>query len=100
MLDGATGWSMFYHVIWPQLRYIRAVVIGTTLANSLRTFDIVWTMTQGGPARSSETLAVTMYRETFLINRIGYGASISVLLGVLVISISFIALRRGLKSER
>jgi multiple sugar transport system permease protein len=100
LLDGAKGWTMFRFILWPQLKYIRAVVIGTTLANSLRTFDIVWTMTKGGPYQSSETLAVSMYRETFLINRIGYGASISVLLGVLVVSISFLALRRGLKVEK
>lgn len=99
-LDGAGPWRLFRSVIWPQLKYINAVVIGTTLANSLRTFDVVWTMTQGGPARTSETLAVTMYRETFLINRPGYGATIAVLLTVLVLSVSLLALQRGFKAER
>jgi multiple sugar transport system permease protein len=99
-LDGAGPWRLFRSVIWPQLAYINAVVIGTTLANSLRTFDVVWTMTQGGPARSSETLAVTMYRETFLINRPGYGSTIAVLLMVLVLTVSVVALRRSFKAEK
>jgi multiple sugar transport system permease protein len=99
-LDGAGPWRMFRSVVWPQLKYINAVVIGTTLANSLRTFDVVWTMTQGGPDRTSETLAVTMYRETFLINRPGYGSTIAVLLTVLVLTVSLLALKRGFKAEK
>ena len=98
-LDGANSWQMFRSIIWPQLKQIRAVVIGTALANSIRTFDIVWVMTGGGPSRSSETLGVTMYRESFLLNRYGYGASIAVLLMVLVIGVSYFALRGGLKRE-
>jgi multiple sugar transport system permease protein len=98
-IDGAGAWMMFRHIIWPQLKFIRAVVIGTALANSLRTFDIVWVMTQGGPARISETLAVTMYRESFLLNRYGYGSAIAVLLMVLVVGVSFFSLRGGLKRD-
>jgi multiple sugar transport system permease protein len=98
-VDGANGWQLFRSIIWPQLRQIRAVVIGTALANSLRTFDIVWVMTQGGPSRTSETLGVTMYRESFLLNRYGYGASVAVLLMVLVVFVSYFSLRSGLKNE-
>lgn len=94
-LDGANAWVLFWEVVWPQLKYIRAVVIGTALANSLRTFDIVWVMTGGGPARSSETLAVTMYRESFLLNRYGSGSAVAVVLTILVASVSFLALRKG-----
>ena len=98
-IDGAGAWNMFRHIIWPQLKYIRAVVIGIALANSLRTFDIVWVMTQGGPARTSETLGVTMYRESFLLNRYGYGSSIAVLLMLLVVGVSYFSLRGGLRRD-
>lgn len=98
-IDGANSWVLFWKIIWPQLKYIRAVVIGTALANSLRTFDIVWVMTGGGPSRTSETLAVTMYREAFLLNRYGYGSAIAVFLMILVTTISILALRGGLKKE-
>lgn len=98
-IDGANSWVLFWKIIWPQLKYIRAVVIGTSLANSLRTFDIVWVMTGGGPARNSETLAVTMYREAFLLNRYGYGSAIAVFLMVLVVAVSVLSLRGGLKKE-
>ena len=98
-IDGANSWVLFWKIIWPQLKYIRAVVIGTALANSLRTFDIVWVMTGGGPSRTSETLAVTMYREAFLLNRYGYGSAIAVFLMILVTTVSMLALRGGLKKE-
>lgn len=99
-LDGANAWTLFWQIVWPQLKYIRAVVIGSALANSLRTFDIVWVMTGGGPARSSETLAVTMYRESFLLNRYGMGSAIAVFLMILVAGVSFFALRNGIKKEQ
>jgi ABC-type sugar transport system permease subunit len=74
------------------------VVIGISLVNSLKTFDIIWVMTQGGPYRSSETLAVTMYRETFLEFRYGYGATIAIVLSAIVLSLSWLYLRRTLRS--
>jgi multiple sugar transport system permease protein len=56
-------------------------------------------MTGGGPSRSSETLAVTMYREAFLLNRYGHGSAIAVFLMLLVVTVSVLSLRGGLKKE-
>ena len=55
-------------------------------------------MTQGGPYRSSETLAVTMYRETFVEFKYGYGAAIAVVLSLIVLSLSWLYLRWTLRS--
>jgi ABC-type sugar transport system permease subunit len=74
------------------------VVVGISLVNSLKTFDVIWVMTQGGPYRSSETLAVTMYRETFLLSRHGYGSAIAVVLSVIVLGASWLYLSRTLRS--
>jgi multiple sugar transport system permease protein len=81
-LDGAGEVQLFRYVTWPLLRPLAAVVIGLALVASLKTFDIVWVMTQGGPGNSSETLAVTMYKQTFVANLYGYGSAIAVLLTV------------------
>lgn len=93
-LDGAGGPSLFWHVIVPQLRPMAVVVIGISIVNSLKTFDIVWLLTAGGPGTESETLALTMYRETFTLNRYGYGAAVSVVLTVIVVAASWLYLRR------
>jgi ABC-type sugar transport system permease subunit len=97
-VDGATGWTLFRYITWPLLRPMTVVVTGISLVNSLKTFDIIWVMTQGGPYRSSETLAVTMYRETFLLFRYGYGAAIAVVLSAIVVLLSWLYLRRTLRS--
>jgi multiple sugar transport system permease protein len=70
-----------------------AVVVGISLINSFKVFDIIWAMTQGGPYRSSETLAVTMYRESFVSFHVGYGASVAVLLTLIVLVLSIFYLR-------
>lgn len=70
------------------LRPVTTVVITMALVNSFKSFDIIWVMTQGGPARTSETLATTMFRESFTMFDMGYGAAISVLLSIIVILVS------------
>jgi ABC-type sugar transport system permease subunit len=98
-LDGAEGLRLFWDMTLPMLRPMTIVTVGISLVNSLKTFDIVWIMTQGGPARTSETLAVTMYRETFVIRHHGYGAAISVVLSVFVLLVSMFYLTRTLKAN-
>jgi multiple sugar transport system permease protein len=97
-LDGADGWRLFRDMTLPMLAPMTIVVVGISLVNSLKTFDIVWIMTQGGPYRSSETLAVMMYRETFVLFRHGYGAAIAVMLSVIVLAVSLIYLSRTLRN--
>jgi len=97
-LDGAEGWRLFRDMTFPLLRPMTIVTVGISLVNSLKTFDIIWIMTQGGPYRSSETLAVTMYRQTFVLFEHGYGAAISVVLSAIVLAVSLLYLTRTLRS--
>ncbi|HLH57654.1 MAG TPA: sugar ABC transporter permease [Streptosporangiaceae bacterium] len=93
-IDGARGWKMFSKIIWPLLRPLTAVVVGLALVAGLKTFDLVWIMTEGGPGRSSETLAVTMYRDAFVADNYGYGAAVAVLLTAMGLVVSLLYLRR------
>jgi len=99
-VDGATGWTLFSKIIWPLLRPLTAVVVGLALVAGLKTFDLVWIMTQGGPGRSSETLSVTMYRDAFVGNDYGYGAAVAVLLTVVGLVVSALYLGRQAGSKR
>jgi ABC-type sugar transport system permease subunit len=98
-LDGAESWRLFWTMTFPLLRPMMIVVVGISLVNSLKTFDIIWIMTQGGPYRSSETLAVTMYRQTFVLFEHGYGAAIAVVLSVIVLAVSLLYLSRTLERD-
>lgn len=96
-LDGATGMRLFWHVVLPQLRPVTIVVIGISIANSLRVFDLIWLLTKGGPGGVSETLAVTMYRQTFIVSDYGYGAAVAVVLAIIVVASSWAYLRHQLR---
>ncbi|MFE6736542.1 carbohydrate ABC transporter permease [Microbacterium sp. NPDC057650] len=98
-LDGADGWKRFRHVIFPQLKATTAVVIGLTITNALRAFDMIWVLTSGGPNRSSETLALSMYRQSFLLLDPAVGSAIAVILTIIVVACSWLYLRRQLGQE-
>ena len=98
-IDGATEWQTFRYVVFPMLSTITTVVVAMSLINSFNIFDIIYVMTDGGPYRSSETLAVTMFRESFVLFHMGYGAAIAIFLSAIVIAISWIYIREVTKRE-
>ncbi|MBN1967380.1 MAG: sugar ABC transporter permease [Anaerolineae bacterium] len=79
-IDGASYWQTLRHVVVPLLRPSTVVVIALAVINSLKSFDIVYIMTGGGPFHSSDTLAMFMYNESFKKYYMGYGSAISVVL--------------------
>ena len=98
-VDGATGVRLFGSILWPMLRPLTAVVVGLSIVASLKTFDIVLSMTKGGPGRASETLALTMYRETFVNSDYGLGSAIAVFLSVVTLIASVLYLRQQLSQK-
>jgi ABC-type sugar transport system permease subunit len=99
-VDGAEGFRLFRMITWPLLRPITVVVVGLAIVNGLKTFDIVWTLTQGGPGLASATLAVSMYQTTFEAQEYGQGAAIAVLLTVLASAAALIYLRRQISPPK
>lgn len=93
-LDGASGLSLYRHVILPLLKPTTVIVLLMAVVNSFKTFDIIWMMSGGGPYRTSETLAVTMYKETFINGKYGYGSAVATVLSVIVLFISWFYLRK------
>jgi ABC-type sugar transport system permease subunit len=94
-VEGATGWQTFRHITLPLLRPTTTTVVALAIIWSLRQFDLVWTMTQGGPGNATETLGTYIYRSAFLFNRMGYSSALSVLLLVLtaLVTLGFMAWR-------
>jgi len=99
IIDGANKWQTFVYITFPMLRPITTIVITMAMVNSFKAFDIIYVMTRGGPYRSSETLAVTMFRETFTLFRMGYGAAISVFLSIIVIAVSAFYIKRMARKD-
>jgi ABC-type sugar transport system permease subunit len=93
LIEGAGPLQLFWKITVPLLRPMLTVVVAIALINSFKVFDLIWAMTQGGPYRSSETLAVTMYRESFVSFHLAYGAAVAVVLTVIVTVISIFYIR-------
>jgi N-acetylglucosamine transport system permease protein len=92
-LDGATQWDIFWKItiplIWDTLQTaVIFIMIGAT-----DMFAITQTMTNGGPARSSEVLSTFLYNEAFLGSKFGYGTAIAVTLFFIVLFITVVLAR-------
>lgn len=95
-LEGAKGWSMLRHVVLPQLRPATFIAVVVTIIGSLRSFDMVSIMTQGGPYGQSRVLAYYMYEKALSEYgyRMGYGTAIAtVLFFLMLIYIVFVLYR-------
>lgn len=94
-VDGANSWQRFIHVILPELRYVLTMIVGYTLIGGFNVFDIVWVMTQGGPANATEVVSTLLYTEAFVEGDVAYGTAMAMTLTVisLVISAIYITLR-------
>ena len=79
-VDGVNRWQKFRYVVWPMLGETTFVVIAITFISSLKVYDVVYVMTFGGPANTTQVLGTWMYFLTYNFNRIGLGTSIAVVL--------------------
>jgi multiple sugar transport system permease protein len=93
-VDGAkSAWSRFRLVTWPLLGPTTLFVVTISMIRSLRVFDTVAVLTQGGPNKASEVLLYTMYQEGFTYLRLGYSAAITLVFLVAVLVIMAIQTR-------
>jgi multiple sugar transport system permease protein len=93
-VDGVrSAWSRFWTVTWPLLGPTSLFVLTITMIRSLRVFDIVATLTQGGPNKASEVLLYTMYTEGFTFFRMGYSAAITVVFLIAVVILMLLQTR-------
>ena len=83
-IDGASGFTMFWNIILPQLRPATLIALVVTIVGALRSFDLIAVMTGGGPWGSTNVLAYKMYEDSLFNFRMGYGASTAVILFILM----------------
>jgi multiple sugar transport system permease protein len=74
-VDGAGGWHMFRRITFPLLLPAMLVAMLFRYIFAFRLFSEVWLLTQGGPARSTEVVAVYLYLEAFRYNDFGAAAA-------------------------
>ncbi|HTM79418.1 MAG TPA: sugar ABC transporter permease, partial [Devosia sp.] len=62
-IDGATGWQSFRSIMLPLLAPATTTVLLLSLIGGLRSFDLIWSMTKGGPGFTSDVLASVIYKQ-------------------------------------
>ena len=79
-LDGITGFKKTIYITIPMIQEVIVTSLGLVIAGSLKVFDIVFVMTNGGPLDASQLLSTYQYQQAFVYNNQGYGSAISVLI--------------------
>ncbi|SFB60185.1 raffinose/stachyose/melibiose transport system permease protein [Cohnella sp. OV330] len=79
-IDGAVKSKWLYMIVVPMIWDTIKVAIVLCISGSLKAFDLIYIMTGGGPAQSTELLATYMYNNTFEVFRYGYGSAVSTLI--------------------
>ena len=98
-VDGANAWQRFWRIVMPQLRGVNTVVFAVTVIDSLRTFDIVWAMTRGGPYNETQLLSTYMFQQAFTTGNLGYASAIAVVIFALAIGFIITYLARQARTE-
>jgi len=86
-IDGANAWQVFRAVTIPALRPTFVVVVILTMINSLKVFDLIVAMTGGGPAQSTQVLALWSYTQSFSNHNFGQGGAVAFVLLVLSLAL-------------
>jgi multiple sugar transport system permease protein len=98
-IDGATAWQKFRHVTLPLIRPALLLALLFRTIDALRVFDLVFVMTQGGPADATNVLQFYGYKKTFAEGMVGYGSAIAVTVFLISLVLA-LAYLRALKSSR
>jgi raffinose/stachyose/melibiose transport system permease protein len=86
-VDGARAWQEVRHVLVPGLRKEIVFALVLTVINALRTFDINYILTKGGPGLQTDVPSYEVYRQAFVLGNVGQGAAFGVVLTVLLLVI-------------
>ena len=99
-VDGASAVREFFVVTLPGFHNEILVALVLTTINALRSFDIVYNTTAGGPAGETLVPSMYMYQNAFLYNRVGYAAAIATVLAIAIFVLAAVVLRMGYREER
>lgn len=97
-VDGAGRLRQFGAITLPALRSVIAISLMLNVLWIFREFDIIYVMSGGGPARMTETLAITIYQEAFRFQHVGYASALGMVTFVICLGI-VLAFQRQLRRE-
>ena len=96
-IDGVNGIQYFIYIVIPYLWDVLKVVTILIMINGMKSFDVIYVLTQGGPFHSSEVLTTLMYKEAFISQNIGVGSAVAI--AILVICLILTIATNGMASR-
>jgi len=89
-IDGANGWQQLRFITIPALRGTNLFILVTSSISAFRVFIPIFMTTQGGPMNTTRVIMLMIYQYAFRFNQMGYAATLTVILAVLMIVISLL----------
>jgi multiple sugar transport system permease protein len=102
-IDGATGWQRFRHLTLPLLRPFINIALVLNIIYVFNSFPIIWVLTQGGPANSTDILVTYLYKLAFRFGRLGEASAVSLVMFAALLAFTIVyalMLMRGERTER
>lgn len=101
VLDGAGKWAQFWNITVPGISSTLWFLFITRVVGSFQVFDLIYTITNGGPNHSTETVVSYIYSVAFNTdNRLGYATAMSEILFVIILAVSVVMYGKMLRQER
>ena len=92
LIDGANGWQMFRYITLPLLTPFLMIAAIIRSIDAIKSFDIIYAITQGGPGTASETINLYLYSVAFAYYDVGYGSAIALVFFILVVALALLLL--------
>lgn len=96
-IDGANNFQLNWHIIIPMLKPAIMISVFFSIVGSIQTFDLVWSMTEGGPVNGSETMVTYLYKTGFQRFNIAYGSAVAIIIFIICIFVNFVYQRFSAK---
>lgn len=87
-VDGASSLQEFWHITLPNLKRMIVIALALDIIWQFRRFGLVYTMTQGGPGRTTEILSIMVYKQYFKFFNFEYASAIAVVMAIIMLAIS------------
>lgn len=84
-IDGANFLQEIFHIKLPMIKPVLLTALSVRIIDAARTFDIIWSMTEGGPNSSSETISIIIYKTLTRFNNTGYASAMAVLFIIVLV---------------
>ncbi|WP_217574102.1 carbohydrate ABC transporter permease [Mesorhizobium sp. GbtcB19] len=99
-LEGATHFQQFREITFPLLKPFINIAIVLNTIYVFNSFPIIWVMTQGGPANSTDILVTHLYKLAFRIGKLGEASAVSLVMFAILLLFTMIYVRLAMREQR